>query len=812
MKSFLPKSQLVHCTTLKMLVLSTVLWSLLSFTSYGLNPGKIEGMVSDGESYATIPAVKVELLKVPDSTVVKTVITNNDGKYLIEDVPFGQYLLRISGMTYQKQIVPDVNITPEKPAIKFGTTNLLPESKMLKEVGIFGYKLTGQMEDDKTIYTIKPKSADIAQSGLDLLRQLPDLNVDFRTNEVTMAGNNIILFQVNGKKVDKSYLMQLNPKLIDKVEIITNPGVKYDADVDAVINFILKKDMAYGLSGRVSVEIPTSKTFFSNNNFSVDYFTKGMRFFVSGWGGGSKWDIEMDNVRNNLADNSTYSQGIRGTNKNRYGGFNYGMDWFINDHNIFNFYSSVNPKIPTNDDFKSDDRFVLDTVDNHYLATSSKTDKNLYNDYSLFYKHKFAKKDHEFSLETYYSNNATYSNELYYEQQFDANNELSNTFNNERNQITDNTKQQLNLKADYTYPFTEKLKLSVGYNSTFNRIRDSYQINSDEISKKLNYDEDRYSGYSNIAWSPGNFNLQSGLRFESSFVNITDTTKSNGNYHCFLPFASVQYKLGKSQTFRLNYRRSINRPGMSQVSPFGYREDAYTVEVGNPNLSPAYINKIEFTHRIQLKGPMYISYRPYLSFINNGIRQVYLPTVNSVTKKQYINVSDETEYGVTLSGTLAFVKWWAINPSYTFYQKNIKEDSNHSILADKRTAWRIGLSSQFILPKDWVIFVEYNYNSPVITAQTKEERNYTFVTGFYKKINQKFNITAFTLNPTENRYIFSKTATNAGDIRQNSTGVVKYDWIFNIRLGYSFNIGKEGKKVDRQVESDSDAGGKKGIL
>ena len=231
---------------LKTMVIATMLLSLFSISAYSLNPGKIEGSVSDGESYATIPAAKVELLNAADSAVVKIVQTNNDGKYLIEDVPFGKYMLRISGMAYKKQIVSDVLITPEKPAIKFGPTNLVSESKALKEVGIFGYKLTGQMEDDKTVYAIKEKSSDIAQSGLDLLRQLPDINVDFRTNEVTLAGNNNILFQVNGKKVDRTYLMQLNPKLIDKVEIITNPGVKYDADVDAVINVILKKNMNFG--------------------------------------------------------------------------------------------------------------------------------------------------------------------------------------------------------------------------------------------------------------------------------------------------------------------------------------------------------------------------------------------------------------------------------------------------------------------------------------------------------------------------------------------------------------------------------------
>ncbi len=814
MKTLFHNRHQTSLSKLKTLVVSTMLLSLLSFTSYGLSPGKIEGVVSDAESYATIPAAKVELLNAADSSVIKTVLTNNEGKYVIDNVPFGKYLLRISGMTYQKYIVSDIEITPEKPAIKFGTTNLLPESKMLKEVGVYGYKLTGQMEDDKTIYTIKEKSSDIAQSGLDLLRQLPDVNVDFRTNEVTLAGNNNILFQVNGKKVDRTYLMQLNPKLIDKIEIMTNPGVKYDADVDAVINIVLKKNMNFGLSGRVSLEVPTWKTYFSNSNASFDYYTKGVRFFVSGWGGGERWDVDINSNRTNIlpTGNTTFSQHNVGLSRYSYAGFNYGFDWFINDNNTFNFYSSMSPRIPNPDDYVSDNFFVNNTETVHTKATTKGTDKNFSNDYSLFFKHKFAKKDHDISFESYYSNNQSDNNNTYYEQQYGQDNLLSSDIINQRFQLTDNNKWQISVKTDYNYPFTEKLKLSAGYNANLSRIKNSYDINSGELADEIRYNEDRHSAYSNLAWNVGNFNLQFGVRFESSFIHINHQTTSNGDYHCFLPFASVQYKLGKKQTFRLNYRKSINRPGMSQLSPFGYRDDAYTLSLGNPDLSPAYVNKIEFTHRIQLKGPMFVSYRPYINFSNNGISQINLPATDSITRKQYINVSNEIEYGVVLSGTVALAKWWSITPSVTYFQREIKALPEYDILSQKKASWRTNISSQFILPKEWVIFVEYNHRSPVLSQQSIIERQYQVVAGFYKAINKKFNITMFTLNPWNNRYAFEKSTTTTGTMVQNSTSAVKYNWIVNIRLGFNFNKGKEVKKVDRQVETDSDAGGKKGVL
>lgn len=794
-------------TVLKFVISTALLMSLFSFNLNAQNLGKIEGSVSDGETYATIPAAKVELLNATDSVAIKTVASTNDGKYEITGVPFGKYMLRISTMAYQKQVVPDVIVTPEKPALKFGTTNLLPEAKVLKEVGVYGYKLTGQMEDDKTVYAIKEKSSDIAQSGLDLLRQLPDVNVDFRTNEVTLAGNNNILFQVNGKKVDRTYLMQLNPKIIDKIEIITNPGVKYDADVDAVINIILKKNMNFGLSGRVSAEIPTSKTFFTNNNVSLDYFTKGMRFFVAAWGGGQRWDVELNSFRTFYPNPDTLAQNNKGLSKNAYGGFNYGVDWFINDHNVFNFYSSVNPRIPNKDDFSSDNHFIQKGIDTHTITTSLGNNKNLFNDYSMFYKHKFAKKDHELSFETYYSNNSSDNNNDYYQQLYG-----SEVIFNQRYQVTNNNKWQLSLKADYTYPFTARLKLSAGYSSNLSRITNKFNVNSGELADKINYNEDRQSAYTNMAWNIGDFNLQSGIRFEASYLYITHNTKSTGNYNCFLPFASVQYKLGKKQTLRLNYRKSIRRPGMDQVSPFGVRDDVYTLSLGNPNLEPAYVHRFEFTHRIQLVGPMFVSYRPYVNFISGGIQQINLPATDAITRKQYINVGNETEYGLVLSGTLAFVKWWSISPSYTFFQKEVNALPDYGIGAKTMKSWRLGASSQFILPKEWVVFVQYDYNSPVVTQQGTQERNYQFVTGFYKAISKRVNITAYTLNPWKNEFIFNKSTTSSSTTQESSTGVVKYNWIFNIRLGINFNKGKEGKKVERQVETDTDSGGKKGVM
>jgi len=268
-----------------------------SLNTLAFEPGKIKGAVKDSQTSQFVPFAAVELLKSPDSTLVKATATNNDGWFLIENIAYGKYFLRISSVGYLKKISPEFEISQDKCLIQFETTNLLTETKSIAEVVVTGYKLNGTLVDDKTIYTVKSKSAEFAQSGLELLRQLPDVTVDYMSDNVRLAGSSNILFQINGRKVERNYLMQLNPELVDKIEVNTNPGAKYESDVDAIINLVLRKDMQFGLSGRVRFHVPTSSTILTKNNASLDLYLKKVRIYVAGNYNLYGYDTETTNKR-----------------------------------------------------------------------------------------------------------------------------------------------------------------------------------------------------------------------------------------------------------------------------------------------------------------------------------------------------------------------------------------------------------------------------------------------------------------------------------------------------------------------------------
>lgn len=796
-----------------LLILAPTLFILLfcNLKTSAIGPVKIEGTVIDAANNEWIAYASVELLRQGDSTLVNVTTTNAEGKYVIENSPLGKYLLRISCLGYRKTILPEFELTASKPSVIFGSTALVSESQTLSEVTVQAQKLTGQIMEDKLVYAISSKSTEYVQSGLDLLRQLPDITVNFMSDEVKLAGSNNLLFQVNGRKVDQNYLLQLNPKMVDKIEVSTNPGVKYDSNVDAVINYVLKKTITYGLNTRLRVQTPVSEALLSKNNVNLDFYYQKFRIYVGSNYKYSRYKLENTNERTSLTggESRSLTQQAESNILSNNGGVNYGIDWFPDKSNSFSFASAIQLNLPNHTDQTSANTHYLNsevsqTTGNHYVR-----DKNPYYDYSLYYKHQFAKKFHELSIENFLSNRNTHHSDHYTEYQT-SNEELLI----EQNQQTGNLNRQLMVRVDYTYPFSEKLKLSAGYNGNFIRSKYTYAESVLNFSDALQYRENRQVLYSGLSLAEGKLNVQMGSRYEFSDITISHRKDTANQYALWFPSASVQYSWGEKHTIRLNYRKSVIRPDVNQLSSIYYSEDLYSEYIGNPTLKPAFIHRFEFTHRIQANKKTTINYIPYVTFIRNDIRQVVLAASNSpVLKRKYINVGNDMELGLTVSASVTPFEWWTISPSFTYFRRELQALPDYGINQSfKRTSFRTNVSSQWTVAKSWMAFIECNYNAPSINIQTTSHSTYECVIGMYKAISKKLNVSVFTLNPWNNRYVMDKRTLSTIDRIQVSEEALKYNYLFLFRLGYNFSLGKEGKRIERQREPEEVREVKKGVL
>jgi outer membrane receptor protein involved in Fe transport len=787
----------------------------LSYPLSAQYPGRISGSVAEAGSQNIVPFANIELLKSGDSALVRAVVTGDDGKYVLENIAAGKYMLRISCLGYKKEIVPEFEITPRKPQVQFGATLLIAEATALDEVTVYGHKLTGQLEDGKTVYTIRSKSAETAQSGLELLRQLPDVTVGLLSEEVKLAGSNNVLFQVNGRKVDQSYLQQLNPLLVDKVEVINVPGAKYDSNIDAVINIVLKRNIALGVSGRIRAQFPLSSTLLSKDNGNIDLYYKKFRVYLSGNYKYSKYEIENVNEREQRISNETVgrlSQNALHTNKSMGAGFNYGLDYFPNEKNAFSFFSAVQPVTPNRNRIFTSNNYMHEQTQLNTLTSNFTREENAYSDYSLYYKHTFAK-NHEISVENFLSNRRNIRNNEFFDQEYQPGNLLGSEKIGWTDQETKDRNRQIMLCLDYTLPLSSSVRLSSGYNGFLIRSKSDYNERIAATADQIRYDENRQVLYSNLMWNKGTLNVQAGARFEYSDIDITHAYDTSNVYSYLFPSASIGYKWKDKHTFGLNYRMSVMRPSISQLSPVNYTNDPYSQSVGNPRLRPGIVNRIELTHRIQLSKSVYLSYTPYFSLIRHDIRQVIQPGSDSVTTYKYANVGKAQEFGITLSGNADVNKWWTVSSSFTYFNREVDALPAYGIAnASGRSSWRMNLSSQVVLPKEWVFLVEYNYNGPFIDAQTTTHSYYECVLGLNKTIKKRFNIFIFTLNPWSSSYTYDHKTMTTGEVTQRSRETLKYNYLLIVRLGYSFKTGKEGRRLDRDHATDEVQPPKKGVL
>ena len=385
----------------KNIALAFLFLCILITSAAAQGTGKIAGKLKDSQTNKPVDFASVVLYHLPDSAVVKGIYTDTAGYFQFNNVAFGKYCIKISFLGYKSTKQDNIDLKAGEAIYNAGIISITEDSKTIEEVKITGERLKGKTEVDKTSYTVTEKAALAANSGLELLRQVPAVQVDFQNN-ISLEGSGNILILVDGKTRDKEYLAQLDPKSIEKVEVMTNPSVKYGPDVTGVINIVLKKGARKGVSGRIEAEIPLSDKKFSNSSGNIEYGNGRVRVFASGWMHYEAFkDVDITLYRKSTDQNgiTEFNQNGHGPLNVLHGGVDYGADWFLNDKNTLSFYG--NYRIG-NSTFNIDyDKTLQVNGETASYFTSATTDKqfNPGQYYSLFYRKAFNKPSQELTVD-----------------------------------------------------------------------------------------------------------------------------------------------------------------------------------------------------------------------------------------------------------------------------------------------------------------------------------------------------------------------------------------------------------------------------
>ncbi len=773
--------------------------------------GSITGVIVDDSTTAPVSYASVALLSAADSSLLNGMITNDQGKFVFNDLPYGKYSLKVTFVGYKPVVIKDLEVSRQNKSIDLQNLKIEEDFKKLEEAVIVGQRLKGEEKIDRTVFTINDDVIKASTTALDALKHIPAVTVDFQNN-VSLEGRTNIQFYVDGILRNKEYVAQIKPEQVDKVELITNPGVKYDADISGVINIILKKEKRSGVSGSVKIPIPHPTKIVAEPSANIEYGNQKFRVYI-----GDQLHFERFNgkeilttkVDNGISAPYRYEKTGEGVNSWQNNYMNYGADWFINDKTSLNFLGEWRTWKGVNNDYKSISEVYTDDVLTEYL----KTDRNSLNRsdnyyFSLYFIKKFNKEGNEIKAEAYFNNETGKDDNEYLEYYMDPSDIETMTRMVERSDLTENKRKNAEIKLDGTF-MLKNIKNEVGLRTYGSWMGNEFTKEStiegvsDESVEEFNYRETRQTAYYNVSGKIKKMSWQAGVRGEYSWLDIDSETTTD--YTVLLPQFSLSQNLEKDQNLRLTYRKQIYRPSASDMNPFEVWTDSLHLRTGNPDLDPAIENKIEFSYSKNFKAN-YISPKAYFRYTNNGIQDVTTVSDKGVTVITQDNIGKNIEYGVGISGAFQILKHWRFNANVDVYNRVYRTDeaiTGHS--KEEMLSYRFNFSHIVTLPKDFTLFMFANYGSPNISYQREFSRDMLYLFGAEKKFSDKLSMDVF-YNPFIKDFKYTKVITTTPGYYESWEGHVDAGQLFCFSITYSFNKGNKINKIDRSVEYERSQG------
>lgn len=732
--------------------------------------GRIYGKVLDASTGKPVEYAAVQVLWFNKDSLLGGSLVQENGDFAVEGLPsFGQVRVRIKFIGYKDYLQKVFIVPPDKIDQDLGNIKLAVDDKLLKEVDVVAEKSAVVLSIDKRTYNVEKDLSVKGGTAIDVMKNIPGLTVDADGN-VQLRNQSPIIY-VDGRPTTLT-LQQIPADQIDRVEIITNPSVKFDANTTGgVLNVIMKKNGLPGYNGMLMAYVGTGDRYGGMGNLNLK---------------DGKWNVSMMysynqamnttkgyTRRTQLDSGATTAIFDQNNTTRMLTMFNFGrlgIDYSINNRNTISLNGMiVGGKFNTNDeqtynlDYYDPTTFKLDgwrkneqraAFQNYnaqilYRKTYPTVGKELTMDAN--YNYTDAANGYLFTTTTHLDNPAT-DLPVQYQKNDGYSNANQGVFQLDFvNPLSETRKFEAGLKSYY--------KNSLSSNSTFGATgstdsytRDSIMSNRYVIDDMINAAYVNYSAKS--FWDIG---YQAGLRFEQSYYagNIVDKNqKFSYNYpstssdilKSLFPALYFSKKLKKSQEVQLNFSRKINRPNFFQLMPFVMFADKQNYRIGNPQLKPEFKNIAEANYnKIFSKGSYLAS--GYFRYEEQPITDVAYPSQAdpNVLVNTSINGDNSIRYGIENTFKYTFFKNldWTINlNAYYIYIKGLIVPTEPEVKAEGY-AYNAKTTLSYKFPKQFTLQVNGNYESPKILLLGVSNEIYSMDISLNKMIGTKwvFNAT-----------------------------------------------------------------------
>lgn len=732
--------------------------------------GKISGVVYDKDTRSPLADATVQLIRRSDTSIVASCPTKKNGSFELT-APYEKYKLVVSFIGY-KDYVLRVSITQQKPELLIDTILMSQGTETTEEIEVVEDAPIMENQIDKKVYNVEKSIVSESGSVVDALKNLPSVTVD-SDGKVYLRGSSNVNILINGMPSatlgsdPSTVLEQISSKMVETIEIMSNPSSKYDPEgTSGIINIVLKKKQDDGVNGTVSLNAGTGDKYTSSLNLTVrkNKFTLNgnysFRLFnMKGDGSSYKKTFLGDTTYfyNQLSDNSDRMSSHFGT---------LGVDYEYSKKSLFSLSGNYNYRgMEMQDNSINTNWSNINLNPSVYFNSVSKNNKGYGMDINARHRLKFETPKKELVTSIQYSKmnmedaNWTKKTNFY-----------TNSLLLSQRDSTTNNMEMFSFQSDFTIPVGNAelkdnsnsttpnnnppgpgpmgpgnpsgpnsgtstssgtiSKVEMGIKGAFRTLNSDYKSNYYDTSSQnwlyngltsnnFEYKEQILSAYTNYTNKIFDIGYQFGLRLEQAYTKSNQlTTKENyeNNYFSFFPSIYLTKTFAKTNEFQVSYTRRINRPHTFMLNPFTDYSDLQNLRKGNPNLKPEYINALEFS---------YMKYFSYLSAsasvfyrnVNDAINRIVSVVDSTTSISTFANVSKSSSYGLefVLSGSIT--KWWSINGSTSYSKTTVTGDNVAGGTNNSGDVWSGKLMSSFSFKNLFDIQLSYFYSGKMVTAQ-----------------------------------------------------------------------------------------------
>ncbi|WP_142526354.1 outer membrane beta-barrel family protein [Pedobacter westerhofensis] len=643
----------------------------------------IRGIVTNEHKVAAAYAT-VSLYNSSDSVLLKSTPATASGEFIFEELISGIYIISAEWIGYKKSFSGPFVLQNDQHLIVKDSIRLFPDSKQLNTVNITSKKPLVETKNGMVVLNVANSILAAGNSAMEILAKAPGVSID-HDGRISLRGKIGLSIMINGKLSNLSeeqlatMLRSTNGNSIERIEMMSQPGSKYDAaGSGGVINIILKKNSSYGTNGNVTAGFGYGRFHKSSSGISLNHRSGHLNIFGNYDYVNNKDYQDLKVARSNISsqERTYFDQQAREETTRKNNSYKAGIDYFINGHNtlgiMFNGYANQHTGSTGNRTVIGSQPTINDST---VLALNPSQSRFNNQSYNLNYKYVPDTSGRELSADLDYSlfrtNNKTVYNNYFYN---DAGYPLKDPliFRN----ATPSRVKIWTGKIDYLYPFSNRTKIETGLKSSsvstdndfqFEKLQDTNWVNDASRSNKFIYNEKINAAYANIITDFESITIQLGLRAElthSESNSPTTMTNVTRNYFNLFPNISLGRELSERHDIGFSYSKRIDRPDYQSLNPFLYFSDLYTYNQGNPQLGPQYTNAFEFTYAYQKTLNLTLGYSHTANVITTTL------ITDTVAKTLIIkdqNLADQKTYNLNVSMPFAIRKWWNTTNNATIY-------------------------------------------------------------------------------------------------------------------------------------------------